>query len=87
MSIGWVMFWKAVVLAVWAVIAERWQAAKKKAATNLLLDPATGRYVPDDRPVRIEKWLRRGFYLGLALLSLTTFGILILFIAAARSAG
>ena len=87
MSIGWVMFGKAIVLALWAVIAERWQAAKKRAATNLVLDPATGRYVPDDRLVRIEKWLRRAFYAGLAVMVVVAAGVFWLFIAAARSAG
>ena len=87
MSIGWVMFWKAVVLAVWAVIAERWQAAKKKAATNLVLDYTTGRYVPDDRLVRIETWLRRLFYAGLVLMVVAVAALFWLFIAAVRSAG
>ena len=30
MSIGWIMFWKAVVVAVWIVIVERWVAFRRR---------------------------------------------------------
>ena len=30
LSIGWVMFWKAIVLAVWTALAERWRHYKKQ---------------------------------------------------------
>lgn len=47
MSIGLVMFWKAVVLAIWATIVERWQAYRqhrKAQGIVLVQDPRTGVY-------------------------------------------
>ena len=67
MSLGVVMFWKAVVLAVWVASLERWRAYKAAKAVNLVRDPLTGRYVPDRRLERLETWARRIFWTLFAL--------------------
>lgn len=64
MSIGLVMFWKAVVMAVWAAIVERWQAYRahrKEQGIQLVLDPRTGVYrAKVDWPEVLERSLRIG---------------------------
>ncbi len=66
LSIGWVMFWKAVVVAVWVAIVERWQSARRKsraAGVKLRLDPKTGTYVEHCPYARTELWLRRACWI------------------------
>lgn len=62
MSIGWVMFWKAVVLAIWAVAVERWQSAKearREAGIELRFNKQTGLHEPYCPYSRAEKIGRR----------------------------
>lgn len=61
LSIGWVMFWKAVVIAVWAATCEAWSAFKAKRAANgipLRLNKQTGVYTPDDWPQAVERYVK-----------------------------
>lgn len=47
LSIGWVMFWKAVVVAVWIALVVRYRAMKAKRrekGVTLVLDPRRGTY-------------------------------------------
>ena len=53
MSLGMVMFWKAVVLAVLGLLFERWQAFKKKRQLTLRESP-DGVWRVDDRLERLE---------------------------------
>lgn len=61
LSIGWVMFWKAVVLGLYAVARDTWAALKRKNIENglRLKQNRHGVYVPDDRLQNIERWTRR----------------------------
>jgi hypothetical protein len=65
LSIGWVMFWKAVVLAVLAICGGLWQdykARRKAAGISLRFDKRRKTYVADDRLERFEVWARRIFW-------------------------
>ena len=61
LSIGWVMFGKAVVLAIWIAAVECWRSFKRRRIENGLpmRRNRDGVYVPDDRIERLEKWARR----------------------------
>jgi hypothetical protein len=62
LSIGWVMFWKALGLSVWAILAARWQAAKERrraAGLELKLDRRTGIYTPHCPFTRAERIVSR----------------------------
>lgn len=56
------MFGKALVLSLWAVFVDRWQAAKERrreAGLELRADPRTGIYTPHCPYSRAEKIARR----------------------------
>lgn len=75
LSIGWVMFWKAVVIAVWVAICEAWSAFKAKRASNgipLRLDRKTGAYTPDDWPQKVDRYVK--FAGNVAMYSLLALG-------------
>lgn len=60
-SIGWVMFWKALVVTVWAVLVERWQAAKRKRQSSgieMRYNKRSNTYVEYCPYQRAEKRLR-----------------------------
>lgn len=63
LSIGWVVFWKSVVVAVWIAIVAQWAAFRKRRAEKglpLTLDKRTGVYVVKDWPDRVERVFRFG---------------------------
>lgn len=66
MSIGWVIFWKAVVVAVWAAAFARYRAFKRKRKERglpLRLDVRRGVYVVDDRLERFERNAKLAAYI------------------------
>ena len=70
LSIGWVIFWKTVIVGVWAIALERWQTFKRRRVANgieLTLNPKTGRYQPNNWPETFEIWARRIFFSALAI--------------------
>ena len=83
MSIGWVMFWKAIVLAVIATAGGLWQGYKaKRRAEGIPLRYDTRRrvYIPDNKLERFELWARRVFYVAAGaffLFSLLVAGLIV----------
>lgn len=66
MSIGWVMFWKAIVLGIWAGIVERWQSKKEAHRANgleLRYNPKTGSYEAYCPYTRAEQLGRRALWI------------------------
>ena len=81
MDLGEVMFWKAIVLAIGVLIAERWYAFKKKRndyGIPLKQDAKTGTYKPDDWPERLERGLIKGYWRGLGAFYLLSFAVVAL---------
>lgn len=72
LSAGWIVFWKAVVLGVFSVFADWWNAEKARRYLNLRPNK-DGVYVPDDRMDRIERIARRTAWTSFALCVLATF--------------
>ena len=74
LSIGWVMFWKAVVVAVWILIVERWASFRKRRRDDglpLKLNRRTGAYEVRDWTGNVDRsvlFLRNCIYaVGLTL--------------------
>lgn len=77
MSIGWIIFWKSVVLAVFAALLERWTAFREKRAKQglpLRYSRKKGRYVVFDwtayaerfaRALRTALYLMAGFWVAI----------------------
>jgi len=61
LSIGWVVFWKAVILGAWAGVLEVWGSKKARhraKGIELRLNKKTGIYVPFDPYERVEHYAR-----------------------------
>ncbi len=65
MSIGVVMFLKALLIAICAAVWDQWQEFKK--SRGLRLTERNGVYVLDDRLERCERYARRAFYVAWGL--------------------
>lgn len=69
LSIGWVIFWKSIVVALWAALAEHWAEFRKRRAANglQLKQNRRGVYVVSDWAARVENALRRAWNIALWL--------------------
>lgn len=71
MDVGWILFWKCIVVAVWIAIVDRWQAYRKKRRDEglPLRKNANGVYEVHDWTEHVDttaRWLRNACY-GLVL--------------------
>lgn len=67
LSLGWVMFWKALVVAAGSSVYGLWEAYKarrKAAGLPLRFDARRGVYVVDDRLERYERRARIAFWIA-----------------------
>ena len=68
LGIGWVMFGKAIVVAVWVVIVERWQAYRRRRRQDglpLKYSRKHGIYVVSDWTANVDRgavWMRNSAY-------------------------
>lgn len=83
LSIGWVIFWKALIVTAWATATARWLSYKKrrKEAGLPLRKDRRGVYVVDDRLERYERIARRLFIGGLAIFIL--YGLVVVYLLVA----
>lgn len=72
MGIGWVMFWKAVIVGLFSIFSGWWAGQKAKRRLTLRQDKR-GVYVPDNRLERIERFVIRATWTGVALVTAVGF--------------
>lgn len=63
LSIGWIIFWKAVILGIWASVAESWLSYRRKRRAEMVIPMAYSRlskgHVENDWTAKLERFLIR----------------------------
>jgi len=69
MSLGWIIFWKSVIVSIWALIVERWAAYKKTKSPDQV-----------ERYEKIEKYAKRTMWTAALVFFIAGWGITYLMI-------